>query len=35
MELCKTSIFSIFTFIKDNDLEFCTRSNFTAAVYIV
>ena len=26
MGLCKTSIVSIFTFIEDNDLKFCTRS---------
>ena len=26
MGLCETSIFSIFTFIKDNDLKFCTHS---------
>ena len=26
MGLCKTSNVSIFTFIKDRDLKFCTRS---------
>ena len=32
MGLYKTSIFSIFTFIKDNDLKFCTRS-YSSCVY--
>ena len=32
MGLCKTSNFSIFTFIKDNDLKFCTRS-YSSCVY--
>ena len=27
MGLCETSIFSIFSFIKDNDLKFCTHSH--------
>ena len=31
MGLYKTSIFSIFTFIKDNDLKFCTRSYSSCA----
>ena len=30
--LCKTSICSIFTFIKDNNLKFCTRS-YSSCVY--
>ena len=29
---CKTSDFSIFIFIKDNDLKFCTRS-YSSCVY--
>ena len=32
MGLHKTSIFSIFIFIKDNDLKFCTRS-YSSYVY--
>ena len=32
MGLCKTSIFSIFTFIKNNDLKFCTRS-YSSCIY--
>ena len=32
MGLCKTSNFSISTCIKDNDLEFCTRS-YSSCVY--
>ena len=32
MGLCETSVFSIFTFIKDNDLKFCTRS-YNSCVY--
>ena len=32
MGLCKTSNFSIFTFIKDNDLTFCTCS-YSSCVY--
>ena len=32
MGLYKTSVFSIFTFIKDNDLKFCTRS-YSSCVY--
>ena len=32
MGLCKTSNFSIFTFIKDNDLKFCTRS-YSSCIY--
>ena len=32
MGLYKTSIFSIFTFIKDNDLKFCTRS-YNSCIY--
>ena len=32
MGLHKTSIFSIFIFIKDNDLKFCTRS-YSSCVY--
>ena len=32
MGLCKTSIFSIFTLIRDNDLKFCTRS-YSSCVY--
>ena len=32
MGLCKTSIFSIFTFINANDLKFCTRS-YSSCVY--
>ena len=32
MGLCKTSNFSISTFIKDNDLKVCTRS-YSSGVY--
>ena len=32
MELCKTSNFSIFTFINASNLKFCTRS-YSSCVY--